>query len=306
MNVAIHFIDQKVTASVRMPVDVTGMTVHDFITWALENIADQQIQEILAAIRDGHMKWFKYTRSGKTSGALHDLNGLKKKVSSLIVPRRAKNSKITGDIYFSAPYALPCNRCGACCMPRSSKHGFREYLGDLPPADNVYFIRVDGKPCKIKVPQGAGALDFGVPARCAHLSFDIVEGLYGCKIHDKPRGYACMRYECSFMLGELDRWEGTFTKVQNHPICNTCQDRECSACFYFPAQVEWFIAYIRHQKGKEMDRDFIEEMIPHLENYMKKLKTLENNIVTSCMKFDWLDGYLAFLEKLKSSIETGN
>ncbi|HME53748.1 MAG TPA: hypothetical protein VKM55_16085 [Candidatus Lokiarchaeia archaeon] len=304
MNVAIHFIDQKVMVSMEMPVDVAEMTVDDFLVWAFENIEDQHVRDVLVAIREGHVKWFKYTRSHDASGALHDLDGLKKKILSLVVPRREKSTRIAGDIFFSAPYAFPCYRCGACCMPKKSDQGFREFLGDLPPDDNTYYVKINGMPCKVKPPPGIDVLDLGIPARCAHLIFDTTEGLYGCKIHDKPRGYACTHYECSSMHDEPDRWEGTFTKVPSHPTCNSCQERTCSTCFYLPIRVEWFIAYIRHHDAKAINAGFLDDVISELEEYMKKLQTNDDEALSACINNDWLEEYLVSLKDVKKIIES--
>lgn len=304
MNVAIHFIDQKVMASMEMPVDFAGMTVNDFLPWALKNIVDQNVRDVFITILDGHVKWFKYTRSHNANGVLYDLDGLKKKISSLVVARRVKSAKIAGDIFFSAPYEFPCYRCGACCMPKTSDQGFREFLGDLPPDDNTYYIKSNGMPCKVNVPFDVNVLDLGVPARCAHLSFDIIEGLYGCKIHDKPRGYACTHYECSFMHGELDRWEGMFTKVPIHPICSSCQERKCSTCFYFPTRVEWFIAYSRHHDIMTIDAGLINDLIRGLEEYMKNLQMNDDETLNTYINNDWLNSYLVSLKDVKNLIES--
>jgi Fe-S-cluster containining protein len=304
MQVAIHFIDQKLVTPVDLSGEVAGLVVNAFIEWAFEHVQDQHVHDVIAAIRDGHVKWVRYTRSRNTTGTLHEVDGAKRIISSLVVPRRGKPAKIAGDIFFSAPYALPCKRCGACCMPKSSKQAFRKYLGDIPPTDNGYYIKSHGMLCRVKVPPGAEVLDLGVPSRCAHLKFDVVEGMYGCKIYDKPRQYACGAYECSFMQGELDRWEGSFQVVPAHPACDACIDHACHACYYLPLRVEWFIAYARHNEIATIDPEFINDMIRESTEYGKKLQTRDDEAVRACIDRDWLGGYLETLRELENSRST--
>ena len=305
-KLAVHFIDQHVTASIPLPADHASMSVHDFVAWAVDHIENARALDIFKAIAGGNVQWFRYLRSSQPGGSQHEMDVNRKLLDSIIQKKSMPRGKQAWSVTFSAPYSFPCMRCGACCMPPSAERGFRQYLGETPPADGVYYVAIGGMPYKVKVPDGIDVLDLGTPARCAHLSFDVAEGLYGCRIHDGIRGYACKKYSCSSMLGDLHRWEGTFTKASKYPKCNACIDHACSACFWLPTRVEWFIAYTRKNNDKAVIFAEATSLLKYLREYKERVKTQAKEPARSCIDDTWLDGYMVALDDIATAAAKAN
>ena len=153
MNVSVHFIDQHVSASIPLPDDVSGMMVHDLVNFGIANVKNDRVRDIFVAIKEGNVKWFRYLRSIRPGGTQYAMDDKTKPLASIILKKDTPSGKGKEIISLSAPYSFPCTRCGACCMPGNANRNFSKYLGDVPPRDNKYFIKVNGMPCQAMSPR---------------------------------------------------------------------------------------------------------------------------------------------------------
>jgi hypothetical protein len=293
VNVKLNFIDQHLSILVELPLDYSKITVFDFVKWATEKVDNQEACDILMAIKNGYVSSFNYLRTNRVNGTRHPIDN-RKKLAEILWSKENQSNK-TGNITLSAPFSLPCTRCGLCCYDEFR----REYLGSTPPDDGVYFVEINNTPCKVHVPEKMHPHELGIPIRCAYLIFDTEIGLYGCKIHDGIRSPVCGFYSCDHMiLNKKDCLESKFGNISTFPECNACEKKGCATCSQFPVQIEWFIAFIRHNKISTRDVEVAEFLIKKINEYELVLKTNDNSFIKMYADARWFDPYKKQLEEI--------
>jgi hypothetical protein len=293
VKIAINFVDQLISIFMELPVNYTEITVFDFITWAIEHTGNPDARDILVAIKNGHVSSFNYLRTDRENGTRYPIDNRKKLAG--IMWHKGNPSKIIGNITLSAPFSLPCKRCGLCCYDVFR----REYIGPIPPDDRIYFLEIDNTPCKIQVPKEMQAQDLGIPLRCAYLTFDGETGLYGCKIHDGIQSHACGRYSCDHMiLNKKDALEREFGYISTFPACDACKEKACVTCSHFPVQIEWFIAFIHHDKVTTREMEIARFLKEKINEYELVIKTNVNNAIRMHADARWFDPYKKKLDEI--------
>ncbi len=245
------------------------------------------------AIKNGHVSSFDYLRTDRENGTRYPIDYRKKLAG--IVWKKGNPSKINGNITISAPFSLPCKRCGLCC------HGYFhcKYLGSTPPDDSIYYLEIDKIPCKVRVPKDMQVQDLGIPLRCAYLIFDSEAGLYGCKIHDGIRNPICGRYSCDYMiLNKKDALEREFGNISTFPACNACKEKACVTCSHLPVQIEWFIAFIRHNKVTTREMEIALFLKEKINEYELAIKNNVNDAIKMHADARWFDPYKKQLDEI--------
>jgi hypothetical protein len=293
VSIKVNFFNQHFSIVMELPVNYSEITVHDFVSWAIEHADDLAARDIFMAIKDGHVSSFEYLRTDRENGTRYPIND-KKKLAAIIW-KKGNPSKITHNITLSASFLLPCKRCGLCCYDV-----FRcEYLGPNPPDDGIYYLEIDKTPCKIHVPEKMHVYDLGNPLRCAHLMFDGEIGLYGCKIHDGIRSPACPHYSCDYMiLNKKDSLESEFGNIPTFPVCSACKEKDCITCLDFPVQIEWFIAHIRHNKIGTREMEIARFLKKKISKYELAITTNANDSIKKYADARWFDPYKKILDEI--------
>ncbi len=270
-----------------LPENYTEITVFDFIQWAIEHASNPDARDVLVAIKSGYVSSFNYLRTDRENGTRYPIDDRKKLAG--IMWKKRDPSKIIDNITISAPFLLPCKRCGMCCYGPFR----REYIGSTPPDDRIYFLEIDNTPCKVRVPKDMLTQDLGISFRCAYLTFDGENGLYGCKIYgDGIRSTACGLYSCDHMiLNKKDALESEFGKVPIFPECDACKTKTCATCSRFPVQIEWFIAFIHQNKMTTRDLEVARFLKEKINEYELVIKNNVNNAIKMHADARWFDPY---------------